>query len=305
MNLQNNLVITGGSGLVGSNFDSGIKLSSKEINLNNFDDSYEKIDSIKPKSIIHCAAKVGGLYHNMKEPVSFFNQNIEMNSNILKIAYKLNIEKFIGFLSTCIFPDNLNHPFTEKDLHMGPPHDSNFAYAYAKRMLDIQTKAYNKQFNRKYFCVIPTNIYGFNDNFNTENGHVIPSLIHKIFLAKIEKTNLTVMGTGKAKREFIFVKDLTRICKILLNKYNGIDPIIISNSAEEVSIKDVVEILVNVSNFKGKVIFDDSFSDGQLEKKTDTSKLKNLIGNYDFTPLESGIKVTYEWFENNYKDARK
>lgn len=302
--LNKSCIITGGNGLVGSNFKGGIKLSSSDCNLLNFEESFKKISQKKPESIIHCAAKVGGLYHNMKKPLEFFNSNMKMNINILKIAHELNIKKFIGFLSTCIFPDGLDKPFSEEDLHKGPPHESNFGYAYAKRMLEVQVRAYSQEFNRSYFCVVPTNVYGFNDNFNIKNGHVIPALIHKIYLSKKNKTDLIINGSGLAKREFIFAKDLTEICTFLMTNYNDFGSLIVSDSDNEVSIKNLVDILVEISNFKGRVIFDKSFSDGQLIKKTDNSKLKSII-NYNFTPLEQGLKYTYEWFEKNYEESRK
>ena len=299
------IVITGGSGLVGSSFQDAKKLNSKKLNLFNYVDSFNTIKTLKPDAIIHCAAKVGGLYNNMKYPADFFDENILINSNILKISKELGIKKFIGFLSTCIFPDDIGRAFKESDLHIGPPHNSNFAYAYAKRMLDIQVRAYNQQYNLNYFNVIPTNIYGPNDNFNIYEGHVIPALINKVYLAKKNNTPLVVFGSGVAIREFIYSEDLSNICIRLLDKYDKNEPIIISNSNEEISIRDVVDLIVEISNFKGKVIFDKTKSDGQLIKKTDNSKLESVIGNYNYTSIEEGLKETINWFINNYEKARK
>ena len=208
-------------------------------------------------------------------------------------------------MSTCIFPDNLGKEYSEEDLHKGPPHDSNFAYAYAKRMLDIQVRAYNTQYGLNYFNIIPTNIYGPNDNFNIENGHVIPGLIHKLWNAKQNNTPLIVFGSGIAVREFVFSSDVAKICTILLENYDDVSPIIISNSQEEFTIKQIVEMIVEISNFKGEVIFDTSKSDGQLVKKTDNSKLLSIIGDFQFTSMEVGLKKTIEWFFNNYERARK
>jgi GDP-L-fucose synthase len=299
------LLITGGTGLVGSSFPIGNKLDSKKLDLSNYESSLNTIKGLKPDTIIHCAAKVGGLYNNMKYPADFFDKNILINSNILKISKELRVKKFIGFLSTCIFPDNIGKAYQESDLHIGPPHNSNFAYAYAKRMLDIQVKAYNQQYGLNYFNVIPTNIYGPNDNFNIDDGHVIPALIHKVYLAKKNNTPLLVFGSGIAIREFIYAKDLSKICMELLYKYDKTEPIIISNSLEDITIKDVVDIIVEISNFKGKVIFDKTKSDGQLVKKTDNSRLKAIIGNFQFTSIEKGLTETVNWFFNNYEKARK
>mgnify|MGYP001382123414 CR=1 FL=1 len=299
------ILITGGSGLVGSSFENAKKLNSKNLNLFNYEKSFNKVKILKPDAIIHCAAKVGGLYNNMNYPADFFDENISINTNILKISKNLEIKKFIGFLSTCIFPDNIGRPYRESDLHIGPPHNSNFAYAYAKRMLDIQVRAYNQQYGLNYFNVIPTNIYGPNDNFNIDNGHVIPALINKVYLAKKNNMPLVVYGSGIAIREFIFSKDLSKICLELLEKYDENDPIIISNPKEEVSIKDLVDLIVEISNFKGKVIFDKTKSDGQLIKKTNNSKLESVIGNYNYTSIEKGLTETINWFFNNYEKARK
>jgi GDP-L-fucose synthase len=299
------ILITGGSGLVGSSFESGIKLSSKELNLLDYNQSLEVIKQSKPKSIIHCAAVVGGLYNNMSNPAIFFDNNIAINSNILKISKIIGVKKFIGFLSTCIFPDQLGRPLIEDDLHLGPPHKSNFAYAYAKRMLDVQVESYNQQYNTEYFNVIPTNIYGPNDNFNIENGHVIPALIHKTYLAKKNNKPLVIYGSGIAKREFIFSKDLSKICTQLMECYNSSKPIIISNSEEEISIKKIVDIITNIFQFDGEIIYDKTKSDGQLRKNTDNSRLKSVIKDLNFTSIENGLKITIDWFVNNYEKARK
>ena len=201
-------------------------------------------------------------------------------------------------------PDNLNKPFEEENLHLGPPHNSNYGYAYAKRMLDIQVKAYNEQFGLNYFNVIPTNVYGINDNFNLESSHVVPALIHKVYLAIKNNQDLVVYGSGIAKREFIFSEDLSKICLLLLEKYKDKDSIIISPS-KQVTIKELVELIVNISNFRGKVIFDETKSDGQLIKNTNNKKLRSILPDFKFTPIEIGFEKTINWFFENYERARK
>lgn len=298
------LLITGGSGLVGSNFSTGKKVSSKELNLLDYNQSHHYIKNFKPNTIIHCAAMVGGLYKNIDYPAHFFDNNIKINSNILNISKDLSVDKLIGFLSTCIFPDSLNKPLEESDLHLGPPHNSNYGYAYAKRMFDVQVKAYNEQFGLNYFNIIPTNVYGLNDNFNFQSSHVVPGLIHKVYKAQKNKSDLVVWGSGVAKREFIFAEDLSNICLELLENYNGNSPVIVSPS-EEISIKDLVDLIVNISNFKGRVIFDKSKSDGQLVKNTNNAKLKSILPEVKFTPIEIGLEKTIKWFYNNYDRVRK
>ena len=171
-------------------------------------------------------------------------------------------------------------------------------------MFDVQVKSYNEQFNLNYFNIIPTNVYGLNDNFNLQSSHVVPGLIHKVYNAQRNGTDLIVWGSGIAKREFIFAKDLSNITLQLLDKYEGTDPIIVSPS-EEISIKDLVDLIVQISNFKGNVIFDKTKSDGQLVKNTNNDRLMSILPNIKFTPIEEGLKETIDWFFSNYEKIRK
>jgi len=152
--------------------------------------------------------------------------------------------------------------------------------------------------------VIPTNIYRINDNFSLDTGHVIPMLIHKMHLAKKNKTDFTVWGSGKPLREFIYSKDVAKLSEWALDNYNESEPIIFSNS-NEISIKDLVDLLVYEFNFKGKVIFDKSKPDGQYRKPSDNSKLKSYLPNFEFTPIEKGLKETINWLIENYEKIRK
>jgi GDP-L-fucose synthase len=297
------LLVTGGYGLVGSHIKSDIKIGS-EIDLTNPHLTYEAFEKHKPTHIIHCAGKVGGLGGNMKYKGEYFYDNIMINTNVIESARKVGVENLVCFLSTCVFPDNIDYPLTEKKIHLGEPHSSNYPYAYAKRMADIQIRAYREQYGLNYVSVIPTNIYGPNDKFSLEHGHVIPMLIHKLFLAKETKTDFTVWGSGKPLREFIYVKDVARLSEWVLNNYNESEPIILSPSSE-ISIRDLVDLLVNYFNFKGKVIFDDSKPDGQFRKPSDNSKLMSYLPDFKFTPIEEGLKETVEWFIENYTYARK
>jgi len=297
------LLVTGGNGLVGSHIKSDVKIG-REVNLTNPHLTYEAFEKHKPTHIIHCAGKVGGLGGNMKYKGEYFYDNIMINTNVIESARKVGVENLVCFLSTCVFPDNIEYPLTEKKIHLGEPHSSNYPYAYAKRMADIQIRAYREQYGLNYKSVIPTNIYGSNDNFSLEHGHVIPMLIHKLFLAKETKTDFTVWGSGKPLREFIYVKDVARLSEWVLNNYNESEPIILSPSFE-ISIRDLVDLLVNYFNFKGKVIFDDSKPDGQFRKPSDNSKLMSYLPDFKFTPIEEGLKETVEWFIENYTYARK
>jgi GDP-L-fucose synthase len=297
------LLVTGGNGLVGSSITSDVKIG-KEYDLRNIEETNKMFGYHKPTHVIHCAGKVGGLSANMNYKGEFFYDNIMINTNVIESARKHNVKKLVSFLSTCVFPDNIEYPITEKKIHLGAPHFSNYPYAYAKRMADIQIRAYREQYGLEYVSVIPTNIYGPNDNFSLETGHVIPMLLHKMYNAQRDNTDFVVWGSGTPLREFIYSKDIAKLSEWALDNYNESEPIIFSNS-NEISIKDLVDLLVNEFNFKGKVIFDKTKPDGQFRKPSDNSKLKSYLPNFEFTPIEQGLKETINWFIKNYENTRK
>ena len=308
------LLVTGANGLVGSQFTGDlIAITSKVGDLrdkktvDSIIDFYTDKDRQKEYAvdrIIHCAAKVGGVGGNMKYKGEFFYDNIMINTNVIESARQHGVKKLVAFLSTCVFPDNVEYPLTESKIHLGPPHFSNDAYAYAKRMAEIQIRAYREQYGLNYTSVIPTNIYGPNDNFNLENGHVIPSLIHKCYLARENNTDLVIWGSGEPLREFIYSKDVAELAVWVLDNYDESEPIILSTS-EEISIKDVVKVIVEAMNFKGNVIFDKTKPDGQFRKPSDNSKLMSYLPDFKFTPFDVGIKETVEWFEKNYPNIKQ
>jgi GDP-L-fucose synthase len=297
------LLVTGGNGLVGSSITSNVKIG-KEYDLRNIEETNKMFEHHKPTHVIHCAGKVGGLSANMNYKGEFFYDNIMINTNVIESARKNNVKKLVSFLSTCVFPDNIEYPITEKKIHLGEPHSSNYPYAYAKRMSDIQIRAYREQYGLEYVSVIPTNIYGPNDNFSLESGHVIPMLLHKMYNAQRDNTDFVVWGSGTPLREFIYSKDIAKLSEWALDNYNESEPIIFSNS-NEISIKDLVDLLVNEFNFKGKVIFDKTKPDGQFRKPSDNLKLKSYLPNFEFTPIEQGLKETINWFIENYENTRK
>ena len=297
------LLVTGGTGLVWSAIEADVKLNSL-YDLRDRKTANKLFSRHKPNKIIHCAAKVGGVGGNMNYKGEFFYDNIMMNTNVIEAARINGVEKLVCFLSTCVFPDNVEYPLTEDKVHLGPPHTSNDAYAYAKRMADIQIRAYREQYGINYTSVIPTNIYGPYDNFDMENGHVLPSLIHKCYLAKKNNTELEIWGSGKPLREFIYSKDVAKLAEWAVENYNEDEPIILGTS-EEISIKDLVGLIVDEFNFKGKVYFNTDKPEGQFRKPSDNSKLKNYLPDFKFTPIEIGIKETINWFIENYEKAKK
>lgn len=301
--MKEKLLVTGGRGLVGSAINADVKLG-REFNLINSIETDQAFKMHNPTHVIHCAGKVGGVGGNMNFKGDYFYDNLMINTNVIESARKNGVKNLVCFLSTCVFPDKVEYPLTEAKVHLGVPHDSNYPYAYAKRMADIQIRAYREQYGINYTSVIPTNIYGPNDNFSLEHGHVMPMLIHKLYKAKRDGTDFTVWGSGKPLREFIYSKDIARLAEWAVRNYNETEPIIFGTS-EEVSIKDMVDLLIQEFNFKGKVIFDKDKPEGQFRKPSDNSKLKSYLPDFEFTPFEQGIKETVKWFIENYETARK
>ena len=303
--MVNNILITGGHGLVGSEFigEQYFKPTSKEFDLR-ITENTNRLMLKQFDGVIHCAGKVGGVGGNMNHKGEFFYDNIMINTNVIEGARLSGVKNLVAFLSTCVFPDNVEYPLTEKKIHLGPPHFSNDAYAYAKRMTDVQIRSYREQYGLNYKSVIPCNIYGPNDNYDIVNGHVLPSLIHKCFLARENKTPFTIWGSGKPLREFIFSKDISKLTEWVLYNYNENEPIILSTS-EEISIRDIVSMVVEIMNFKGDVIYDSTKPDGQFRKPSDNTKIKNYLPDFKFTPIYEGIKETIEYFEKNYTIIRK
>ena len=189
------ILVTGGNGLVGHGMravqhDEYFKhhdfvfVRSKDYNLLEWSHAKSMIEDIKPNCVIHLAANVGGLFKNMEQKVEMFEHNMRMNMNVVRACHEGDVGQFVGMLSTCIFPDKTTYPIHEDMLQNGPPHTSNDAYAYAKRMLQVQCDAYREQHGRCYKCVIPTNVYGEHDNYSLQDAHVIPALIHRCHVAR-------------------------------------------------------------------------------------------------------------------------
>jgi GDP-L-fucose synthase len=308
------ILVTGGSGLVGQAIQSikyiydkytFIFIGSKDCDLTNLIETQKLFEKERPDYVIHLAAYVGGLFKNIKYKVDMYEKNILINHNVLKCCHDYKVQKVVSCLSTCIFPDKTTYPINETMLHNGPPHKSNDAYAYAKRMLEIQSRAYQEQYNDNFICVIPTNIYGAYDNFSLDEGHVIPALIHKCYNAKKNKEKFLVCGSGKPLRQFIYSIDLARLIMWSLLEYDEKEPIILSVAEkDEISIKQIAMEIAKQFNYEFMMEFDESYSDGQFKKTADNSKLMSLK-QFSFTKIEEGIKKTVEWFIKNYNECRK
>ena len=297
------LLITGGSGLVGNALQkicpNAVYISSKNYDLTKEKKVKEMFDKYKPKKVIHLAAKVGGIINNINHPAEFLYQNVLMNTFVVHYAYIYQVEKLLGILSNCAYPDVVkSYPLIEEQLYDGAPQSTNFSYAYSKRILDVQIKSYRKQYGCKFFCVIPCNLYGPNDNFDEKEGHFLAALIRKIHEVKVNKRRtIKIMGSGKPLRQYLYSEDLAKILLILLEKYEEEGPINIAPKNENLSITEITKIALKATETPDiKIVYDKSYPDGQYRKDMSIEKLLNIIGDFKFTPLSEGIKKTYEWY---------
>lgn len=312
------VLVTGGTGLVGRGMQSvlandreardetWIFLSSKDGNLVNRAETEAVFQKHRPTHVIHLAARVGGLFHNLAKNVDFYRENTLINDNVMECCRIYGVKKLVSCLSTCIFPDKTTYPIDETMLHNGPPHSSNIGYSMAKRMVDCMNVCYHGQYGSDFTSVIPTNVYGPHDNFNIEDGHVIPGLIHKCYLAKQKGEAMTLWGSGKPKRQFIFSEDLARLTIWALRDYKEIAPIILSVGEEdEVSIAEVARMIADAMGFTGEIEYDTTKSDGQFKKTASNKKLRTYLPDYKFKAIREGIKESVDWFVANYETARK
>jgi GDP-L-fucose synthase len=258
----------------------------------------------KPDIIILAAARVGGIYANDNYSADFIYENILIQTNVISSAHEEQIKKLVFLASSCIYPKQSKQPIKEEYLLSGKLEKTNESYAVAKISGIKMIEAFTKQYNDNFISVMPTNIYGINDSFHNMNSHVVPALILKFYNAIMNKNNKVVLwGTGKAKRDLLYVDDLADAILHIVNYYNKKELINIG-SGEEISIKLLAKKISNIFNYKGKIIFDNKYPDGTLRKLLDISKI-NKIGWQKRYSLDQGLKKTIDWFLNNQKKFNK
>jgi len=252
----------------------------------------------KPEYVFLAGAKVGGIKANEDYPADFIYQNLQIQNNIIHNAYKNNVKKLLFLGSSCIYPRDCTQPIKEEYLLTGPLEKTNEAYAIAKIAGIKMCQSYNKQYGTKFISVMPTNLYGPNDNFNLTSSHVLPALLRKFHDAKIHNEKEVVMwGTGSPMREFLYVDDLADACVHLMQNYVG-DEIVNIGTGEDVAIRELAEIIKKIVGFQGEIVNDTTKPDGTPRKLLDVSKLHNLGWKHK-TKLEEGIQTTYDWFLKN------
>ena len=293
------ILVTGSTGLVGKYLQKILPdanyVSSKDYNLLIHTDVTKMFKDFKPEVVIHLAARVGGVHHNIIEPVKYFEENIIMNTFMIQESYKNNVKKFLGLLSSCIYPDNVKtYPIKEECLFLGAPHEDLFSYSYAKRCMAIQINAYKKKFNSNFNYIIPCNLYGEFDKFHEVQGHFVGALINKILIAKKNNDEMIkLFGDGTPLRQFMHAKDLAFVIKEVVEK--DIRQNFNVGNNENFSILKIAQLALKVCEADNlKIVFDKNKPNGQLRKDIDLSLMNSLLPDFKPVLLEDGIKEVYE-----------
>jgi len=304
MEKEAKIYVAGHTGLVGSAIVRKLESSGYTnlmvrdypgLDLKNQGEVNELFESEKPEYVILAAAKVGGIHANNIYPAEFIYDNLMMESNIIHAAYKNDVKKLLFLGSSCIYPKFAQQPIKEEYLLTGLLEPTNEAYAIAKIAGIELCKFYRRQYGCNFISAMPTNLYGINDNFNLETSHVLPALIRKFHEARINnQKEVVIWGTGKPKREFLFVDDLADALVFLLNNYNEESHLNIG-TGEDISILEVSRLIAKVVGFKGEITHDLSKPDGTPRKLLDVSKI-NAAGWKHKTTLEEGLRISYEWY---------
>ena len=309
MDLKNKkILVTGGNGFLGKNVVRNLEnlgisdiiiQSSSDCDLRNMGNCKKAVDGIDV--VFHLAAHVGGIGLNREKPGELFFDNLMMGTQLLHESKMANVKKFIALGTVCSYPKFTQIPFSEDDIWNGYPEETNAPYGLAKKMLLVQSKAYREQYDFHSIVVIPTNLYGPDDNFDPSSSHVIPALILKIFNAK--KNNLDqieVWGDGSPTRDFLFVDDAAKGIVQAAEKYDEIPPLNLGSS-EEISIKKLVSLISDILDYDGKIVWDKSKPNGQPRRCVSYIRAKEKIGFEPKTRLSDGLKQTIDWFLNRQK----
>jgi GDP-L-fucose synthase len=313
------VIVTGGGGFLGSFVVEKLQQRGasdlfiprrKEYNLVNpqeirrmYDDALRGVHA-QNVVIIHLAAHVGGIGANREHPAEFFYDNLMMGVELMHQAWQRGVGKFVAIGTVCAYPKFTPVPFKEDDIWNGYPEETNAPYGLAKKMLLVQAQAYRQQYGFNAIYLLPVNLYGPRDNFDLQSSHVIPALIRKAIEAQERgEKELPVWGDGSPTREFLYVEDAADGIVTAAEKYNGAEPVNLG-SGYEISIKDLAEMIVRLTGFEGKLVWQTDKPNGQPRRGLDVSRAKAYFGWSAQTPFEEGLRRTIEWFKANREKIR-
>jgi GDP-L-fucose synthase len=300
------VTVTGGRGFLGRPLvdmlaeadASVITFSSSDYDLRSQSDVAKLYRDQEPQVVIHLAARVGGIGANRDNPGKFFYDNAVMGIELMEQGRKNGLAKFVQIGTVCSYPKFTPVPFTEDELWNGYPEETNAPYGLAKKMLLVQAQAYRQQYGFDAIYLIPVNLYGPGDNFDLHTSHVIPALIRKCIEAKqAGATKVEVWGTGSPTREFLYVEDAARAIMLATERYNKPDPINIG-TADEISVRDLVSLIAELTGFDGEIVYDSTKPDGQPRRKLNVERAKHEFGFVAATPFRVGLQRTIEWFQS-------
>jgi len=304
------VTVTGGVGFLGAYAIKRLKERgcknifvprSKDYDLVQMDAVKKLYRDAEPKIVIHLAGKVGGIGANKENPGKFFYDNLIMGIQMMEVGRQFGIDKFVALGTICCYPKFTQVPFKEDSLWNGYPEETNAPYGLAKKMLLIQSQSYRQQYGFNSIFLLPVNLYGPGDNFDLKTSHVIPAVVKKCFDSiKGDKDEIVIWGTGKATREFLYVEDCAEAIILATERYNKSEPVNIGVGFE-ISIKDLVALIVRLTGFKGEIVWDTFKSDGQPRRMLDTSRAEKEFGFKAKTSFQEGLRRTIEWYKTYYE----
>jgi len=299
------VVVTGGAGFLGSFVVEALHARgcreisvprSRDYDLRESDDIARLYDRTRPQVVVHLAAVVGGIGANRANPGRFFYDNAIMGLQLMEYARRLGVEKFIAVGTVCAYPKVTPVPFKEEDLWNGYPEDTNAPYGLAKKMLLVQAQAYRAQYGFNAIHLLPVNLYGPRDNFDLESSHVIPAMIRKFLAAKERGAPSVVLwGDGSPTREFLYVEDAAEAIALATERYDGSEPVNLG-SGEEISIRELAELIAAEVGFRGEIVWDTTQPNGQPRRRLDVSRAERLFGFRAKHPFRDGVRQTVDWF---------